>query len=147
MTRRLLLSSLALRAGLIATSLGLLGVLPEARADSSDVSLLFVTKTQLYLQDSSANPVLRENPFAFEAGATPARPGTILSGQFTPPGGTARTLTNLGGGNLFFDGGTFATQAALDAAFLNGTYAFVLQTVSPTSPTPYNDTVTINNNT
>ena len=98
--------SVALRVALIAAGFGLFGALPEVRGDASDVSLLFVTKTQLYLQNSPGNPVLRPNPFAFEAGATPARSNSILGGQFTPPGGTARTLTNLGGGNFFFDGGS-----------------------------------------
>jgi hypothetical protein len=140
------LCSVALRVALIAAGFGLFGTLPEVRGDASDVSLLFVTKTQLYLQNSPGNPVLRPNPFAFEAGATPARPNTILSGQFTAPGAAARTLTNLGGGNLFFDGGTFATQVLLDGAFPNGNYAFSLQTVTPVSPTTYNDSVSIANN-
>ena len=129
----------------MAGGLCLFGALPKARGDSTDVSLLFVTKTQLYLQNSPANPTLRANPFAFEAGATPARANSIVSGQFTPTGGATRTLAPLGGGNFFFDGGTFSTQAALDAAFPNGTYSFGLQTV--TAPTSFSDSVSITGNT
>src|SRR4051812_47627409 len=146
MPRRPLLCSFTLRAVFIATGLGLFGPRPQARADSSDVSLLFVTKTQLYSQDSPGNPTLRANPFAFEAGAvaTPLRPNGITSGQVTPPGGTAKVLTNLGGGSFFFDGGTFAKKAALTAAYPDTgspLYAFVLQTV--TSPPQVNDSVAI----
>ncbi|HEX4640086.1 MAG TPA: hypothetical protein VH252_01790, partial [Chthoniobacterales bacterium] len=142
MPRRNQLCSVAL----IAWGLCWFGAVQQARANANDVSLLFVTKKQLYLQNSPSNPALRANPFAFEAGATPAVTNSILSGQFTPPNGTARTLTNVGGGNLFFDGGTFPTMAALNAAFPNSAttlYNFSLQTV--TAPAAFNDSVSITN--
>jgi hypothetical protein len=140
MLRRNSRCSVALLAGVLFCAV------PEAWAAPSDVSLIFVTKTQLYLQNSPGNPVLRANPFAFEAGATPAQANSIISGQFTPPSGTPRTFTNLGGGNLFFDGGTFPTLAALNTAFPNSAatlYNFSLQTV--TAPTAFSDSVSITN--
>src|SRR5436305_452562 len=147
MPLRYSLRSFALRVVFVATGLGLACAAREAQADVSDVSLLFVTKTKLYFQDSSANPLLRQIPFGFKAGATPSKANSIISGQFTPPGGTATILTNIGGGNLFFDGGTFATQAELDAAYPNSGrlfYNFALQTI--TGQATYNDSVAIASN-
>ncbi len=117
---------------------------PGVYADASDVSLLFVTKTQLFLQNSQINPVQQTNPFRFDAGANPVSSGRITSAQFTPPGGTVTIMTN-SGGNFVFNGGTFATEAALDAAFLNGTYNFSLQTTTGTAT--YLDSILLTGNT
>jgi hypothetical protein len=136
---------LPFRIALALGAISLFGPTPEARADATDVSLLFVTKTQLFLQNSPNNPLPRTNPFRFDAGATPTGANRITSAQFTPPGGTAKTMTNSGGGTFVFDGGTFATQAALDAAFQNGTYNFSLQTT--TGVQTYNDSIALTGNT
>jgi hypothetical protein len=144
MPRRLKLRSLAFRVLFVVAGLCLVAA-RQARGDATDVSVLFVTKTQLFLQNGPAQGVPRPNPFAFEAGATPSRPNTIVSGTFTAPSAVARTFTNLGGGNLFFDGGTFASMAALNAVFLSGNYNFNLQTT--TAPTAYADFVTLTGDT
>jgi hypothetical protein len=118
---------------------------PSARADSTDLSLLFVTKTELYLQNSPANPVVQLNPFTVKVGANHAanRPNGIVSGvvQKPPPLNTFQNLTNDGTGNFVLVGGNFADVASLNASFPNGTYNFTLQTL--TAPTTYNDSVSI----
>lgn len=119
----------------------LFGTNPLAFGDQSDVSLLFVRKSKLYSQVDGSAPTLQTNPFTFQAGASPTGANRITSAQFTPPGGTPKIMTNIGGGTFFFDGGRFASQAALNTAFLNGTYTFNLQTV--TIPQAYSDSVTI----
>lgn len=108
-----------------------------------DVSLVSVSKTQLFQQTSVNNPVARTNPFTLRLAAIARQPNSILSGQFRPPPGTGpfQNLINNGAGNLSFDGGGFATLAALNAAFPNGTYTFNLQTA--TAPAAYTASVPI----
>jgi hypothetical protein len=129
---------------LVAGAALVLALEPSARADGTDVSLLSVTKTELYLQNSSANPALQANPFTFDTAANPTGANRIVSAQFLPPGGTLETMTK-GRANFSFDGGNFATMAALNAAFPNGTYNFALQTSTP--PTAFNDTISITGDT
>jgi hypothetical protein len=133
---------------LVAGTAMILVLASNARADATDISLLFVKKSQLYRQVDGSSPTLQSNPFTFQAGANPTGANRITSAQFAPPTpsgtpGAPIAMTDIGSGTFFFDGGRFATQAALDAAFPNGTYAFSLQTVTGT-PT-YNDTVTTGN--
>jgi hypothetical protein len=120
-----------------------LALAPNVHADATDVSLLFVRKSQLYRQIDGAAPEAQANPFTFEAGANPTGSNRITGAQFTPPGGAVKVMNNIGAGVFFFDGGRFASQAALDAAFPNGTYAFSLQTV--TAPATYNDSIATGN--
>ena len=120
-------------------ALASLALARDLYADASDVSLLSVRKSQLYRQVDGSSPTLESNPFTFEAGANPTGANRITSAQITPPGGTPKAMTNTGGGIFFFDGGRFASSAALDAAFPNGTYAFNLQTA--TTPQAYNDSI------
>src|SRR5688500_16881260 len=68
---------------------------PKAHADATDISLLFVTKTVLYSQNSPADPAVQPNGFTFDAGAIAVAPGRILSAQFTPPKRSTRTMTNV----------------------------------------------------
>jgi hypothetical protein len=124
-------------------SLVLLGPAPSVRANNTDVTNVFVNKTQFYQQTSPANLVLRTNPFNIQLGAFATRPNSILSGVFQKPGsgGATQALNNDGAGNLSFDGGSFPSLATLNQAFPNGTYLFNLQTVTPT--TAYNASVPI----
>src|SRR5437764_4825936 len=114
-----------------ASALFTLGLIPGARADSTDVSVVSVTKAQLYLQNSTANPIARTNPFTFKALALASRPNSITSARIqAPPGAAFQTMTGDVLGNFAFDGGNFSTLAALSAAFPNGLYNFQLQTVT-----------------
>lgn len=121
-----------------------LALVPGVFANDTDISLIFVNKTQHYQQTGPTAPVLKPNPFSFRLGANDnaSRPNSIVSGMFAlPPNGTFQNMTNDGAGNFFFDGGTFASLAALNAAFPDGTYRFILETVTP--PTTYNASVPI----
>lgn len=128
----------------VATTLLALGFIPLARADQSDVSLLYVDKIQAFQQTSQNTPVLETNPFSFKIGANrnPTRPNSIQSGTVQKPNpGGVLTLANDGSGNFVLQGGNFATAAELNAVFPNGSYVFNLQTVTP--PTAYSNTVSI----
>jgi hypothetical protein len=134
-------SRLRFRLAVVATALFALGLIPRAHADSTDVTVVSVTKAQLYQQTSPANPVAKTNPFTFNAAALASRANSIASGQVQPPGGTVQNMNGDGRGNFFFDGGNFATLATLNTAFPNGLYNFLLQTV--TAPTLFNPRVTL----
>src|SRR5437588_2932828 len=125
-----------------ASALFTLGLIPGARADSTDVLDVYVTKGQLYQQTSPANPVARTNPFTFKTAALASRPNSITSARFFVPGASSfQSMTGDGLGNFAFDGGRFASLTALNMAFPNGTYNFQLQTV--TVPTAFAPSVTL----
>ena len=131
-----------------ASALLILAWAPNASAQTgdSDVTLVYVNKTQIFQQTSSASPTPAPSPFTIRLGANglPTRPNAISSGFFQKPGSPALlTLNSDGAGNVFLDGGRFPTLAALNAAFPNGTYQFNLQTA--TAPAGYGPSVTINN--
>src|SRR6476646_5075987 len=126
--------------------ISLFGISPPAYGDQSDVSVLFVRKSKLYSQVDGSAPILQTNPFTFQAGANPTGANRITSAQLNPPTpsgtpGAPIAMTNIGSSTFFFDGGRFASQAALNTAFLNGIYTFGLQTVTGTKP--YTDSVSI----
>src|SRR5438067_5545270 len=126
----------------VAAALFALSLIQSADADSTDVSVVSVTKAQLYLQNSTANPIARTNPFTFKALALASRPNSITSARIqAPPGAAFQTMTGDGLGNFAFDGGNFATLAALNAAFPNGLYNFQLETI--TLPTAFRPTVNL----
>ena len=135
-------SQLRFRTAVVATALCALGVIPRAHADSTDVSVVSVTKAQLFQQNSPNPPVARTNPFTFKAFALASKTNSITSARIqAPPGGAFQTMTGDGLGNFAFDGGNFATLAALNAAFPNGLYNFQLQTI--TVPTAFSPTVNL----
>ena len=135
-------SQLRFRTAVVATALCALGVIPRAHADSADVSIVSVTKAQLFQQNSPNPPVARTNPFTFKAFALASKTNSITSARIqAPPGGAFQTMTGDGLGNFAFDGGNFATLTALNAAFPNGLYNFQLQTI--TVPTAFSPTVNL----
>src|SRR6476620_5702271 len=108
MSRRHQLFSIALRVFCLAGSLPLLCPAPQARADSSDISLLYIRKRQFYRQIDGSPPVRDTNPFVFVAGANPTGVNRITSVLITPPRRPPRAMNNVGGGTFLFDGGRFA---------------------------------------
>jgi len=110
-----------------------------AQTGDADVTQVYVTKTQLSQQTSSASPTPAPSPFTIRLGANglPTRPNAISSGFFQKPGSPALlNLSSDGNGNVFLDGGRFSSLTALNAAFPNGPYEFNLQTA--TNPIAYN---------
>ena len=120
--------------------------LAQSQVGDADVRLVYVNKIQLFQQTSPTTPTPAPNPFTIKLGAdgVPTRPNAISSGIFQKPGSSALlNLNSDGAGNVFFEGGRFATLAELNAAFPNGRYDFNLQTA--TTPFGYSAFVTINN--
>jgi len=113
--------------------------IPPASADVNDIADIFLIKAQENRQTSPADPLAITNPFSFQVGANPRAVNSILSAAFQSPAAPFRNMDPLGGGNFYFFGGSFATLAALNAAFPSGTYNFAFQTVTP--PTGYNTPV------
>ena len=127
-----------------ASSAAVLRAHGQAGSGDIDVSLVYVEKTQRFQQTSVNNVVAVTSPFSLNLGANARQLNSILSGQFRPPPNTGafQTLNNDGAGNLSFSSGGFATAAALNAAFPNGsTYTFNLQTA--TVPLAYTASVPI----
>src|SRR5437763_15242581 len=108
-----------------------------------DVSLVYVHKTERFQQTTINTPVAATNPFSLKLGANARTTNSITSGQFRIPPVTSafQNLNNDGLGNLSFVSGNFATAAALNTAFPNGTYAFIL--VTATTPTTYTPSIPI----
>ncbi len=129
-------SGRTLRVALAGAGLFTVVLAQVAQADQTDVSLLYVDKSQHYLQKSQNPPALRTNPFSVQLGAnrSPSRPNGIVSGTVQKPNGT-QTLINDGNGNFILPGGNFASAAALNSLFPNGPYTFNLQT--STAPQQY----------
>ncbi len=133
------------RVALVAAGFFAVAIAPFAKADDADVSLLYVEKTQRYLQAASPPPTVRPNPFTIKIGANhgSSRPNGITSGtvQIPPPLNTISDLTNDGSGNFILQGGNFPDVASLNASFPNGRYFFQLQTA--TNPTSFANNVSI----
>jgi hypothetical protein len=136
---RIWLAGIALSASAILPAHG------QSGGGDFDVGLVYINKTQSFQQTGpgSGNVVLKTNPFSFQLGANARVANGLVSGQFRPPPGTGpfQNLIKDAAGNLFFDGGSFATQAALNTAFPNGTYTFNLVTLN--APTNYNPAFSI----
>ena len=110
-----------------------------------DVGLVYVNKTQSFQQKGpgTSNVTPKTNPFSFQLGANARVPNGLVSGQFRlpTPATVFQNLSKDAAGNLSFNGGSFATQAALNAAFPNGSYLFNFVTAS--APVNYSATVPI----
>ena len=79
-------------------------------------SLYFVNKIQNFTQTSGAGAVVdANNPFSYSL-------QMATNGTFTVPGGGTLTLASVASNADFEANQSFATKAALDAAFPNGTY-------------------------
>lgn len=126
-----------------ASCTALLRVQGQSGSGDIDVSLVYVQKTQVFQQATINNPVAVRNPFSLSLGANARQTNSIVSGQFRPPPGTGafQNLNKDAASNLSFSSGGFATAAALNIAFPNGTYTFNIQTV--TVPTAYTASVPI----
>jgi Putative Ig domain len=129
--------------GVIAASCSALLRVQAQSPGDVDVSLVFVDKTQRFQQKTLNTPVAITNPFSLKLGANARNTNSIVSGQFrVPPATNAfQNLSNDGVGNLSFVSGSFATAAALNTAFPNGTYTFNL--VTATVPQAYTANVPI----
>jgi len=91
-----------------------------------DLTNYMVAKGQFFLQDSTNTPSLDTNdsPYIFSAAAMPAFDiAAITNGTVQPPAGPLITLAP----DYFED--LFDTQAAMDAAYPNGSYVFKLYTI------------------
>ena len=131
-----------------AIALSLSAILPargQGGTGDFDVGLVYVNKTQSFQQKGPGtnNVSPKTNPFSLRLGANARVTNGLTSGQFRPPPGTGafQNLTKDAAGNLYFDGGSFATLAALNTAFPNGSYVFNL--VTATAPVNYTATVPI----
>jgi len=99
-----------------------------------DVSYATVSKVQHFWQTNAGAAVLppaslEVNPFGFEASLKQAAAGTITSATLRQPNATTRALTTPPPPTPYATLGFtsyFATKAALDAAFTNGSHTFTI---------------------
>jgi hypothetical protein len=115
-TRTLLLAALACASG--------------ATAQTVTLSDYFFFKGALYSQTSTADPVpFATDPYYFNVGINGTNASTINPDP-TFSGPASGTLTSVSGTRWDYKQG-FATKAALDAAFPNGTYTLVINGITP----------------
>jgi hypothetical protein len=117
----------------IASAAWMLVVLQAAAAD---VSTYAVLKNRSFFQTNATDIGLSgANPFQFVA-VVDATTNTLTSATLKLPSGTVLPLTNTPGVGPFSIAQSFASQAAMDAVFTNGTYQFTLNTVNDGVRTP-----------
>ncbi|HEV3273033.1 MAG TPA: choice-of-anchor tandem repeat GloVer-containing protein [Candidatus Methylacidiphilales bacterium] len=100
----------------------------------TDVGNLNIQKSINYDQSAAATETLDPNqPYQFSSYVNEGSTGTLLStSTLTPPStGTNAAIPFQAGLNGLSFQENFQTQAAMDAAFLAGTYNFSLQTTTP----------------
>lgn len=111
----------------------------EARLAPADVSVFAIVKTQLFEQTSPDGPVpLSDTPYQFTALVRPTNslPVSLEAASVTPPDGVARDLTQTDGSTVFQFLEGFGTRPALDQAYPNGDYRYLLDTVHDGTLTP-----------
>ena len=116
--------------------------IPQPSRADSDVSAVIANKFHFYLQTTEGSAADEVDPFTMGISVVGSGPNLVTSANYTPPGGSSTALTSSNGIRFELSGQTdFATQAALDAAFPAGTYAFSIQTIN--APTTYNTSLSV----
>ena len=96
----------------------------------------FLSKNLLYLQTSSSAPVLDpDSPALFFAGVESPAVNGVLAADLQLPGGGTENLFFAGG--RYFTGGSFASQAEMDAAYPAGSYEMTMtRSIPPATVVP-----------
>jgi hypothetical protein len=106
----------------------------------ADISFLNMFRTNTFTQTANGNSLTPGGSF-FSASLFPASPNEFTSVQMTYPGpGSPDNLPAFTPTEYRFQTGFFANQAAMDAAFPIGTYAFAATNASGTDSASYNYT-------
>jgi len=120
-----------------ARNIGLFGLLVavlfsvQASAIGADAKKYWIGKEQYFTQTNAAAPTLITPGFEFDCGVDSwdNTPGLLLAGTLQLPDGSTVSLTPYEvDGDLDFENQWFATEAAMDAAFPNGTCTFTVET-------------------
>ncbi len=114
-------------------------------AGDIDVGEVTILKIHDLIQTSTADPIDEATPYSFNIylNDSSSSSALITNAAYVPPGGSSTSLIGGGDGEFDFEQ-SFATQAAMDAAFPNGTYDFTLQTT--TIPATYSPSLTLSGN-
>ncbi len=110
-----------------------------ALAAEPDVSMYLLAKGQGFRQGSASAPAPRTDqpPFEFISSVNPSLNGSVSNATIQrTPGGAVLTMTNDSGDSELKVNGRFASKAALDAAFPNGSYRFTIATLNEGTKTP-----------
>lgn len=109
-------------------------------AGSSDVTDVYIGKSQAFLQFGTGDPVIENGGYGIFSEVDAAQFGSVLSASFAAPGRSFVNLSPDSAGN-FAAVGKFDTPAARDSAFPDGPYTFNIQTA--TSPTTFAPTINV----
>lgn len=108
-----------------------LTILDDDLPPGPNVRRYLVAKGQAFVQSNAGAPtVAPEKPFRFVSFADPAFPGGILAASLRTPGAVTNELSQGDEDSSFELNQIFTNKAALDAAFRNGLYTFMLQTLN-----------------
>jgi len=102
----------------------------RANAVGADAKTYWIHKEQDFRQTNAGDPTPISLGFGIDCGVDSSAntPGLLLAGTLQLPDDSTVPLAPYENGDLDFEGQWFATEAAMDAAFPNGTYTFTVET-------------------
>jgi hypothetical protein len=109
--------------------------------DGSDVGAFNAQKSINYVQTSFTTPTLNpDGPYQFQVSVNGAGNDVLTTSTLVPPAASTGSATFQNGLDGLNFQAQFQTQAAMDAAFADGTYALTIQTSTPNT---YPDTFSL----